>query len=254
MLILLAGCSARGAGNAGIECTFISCGNADAILLLTESHTILIDSGKKDDGDCIAKELKRQGSGKIDYMILTHPDYDHIGGASRLIEEFNIEQIYIPDRTSSTKTYLEFCRKCKDEGIIPTVVTDNTDISLDGVSVRIFPPKDYYDGNNNNSLITEVECGGKKLLFLADAETDRLADFKTDSAFLIKLPHHGQYSGELEKILRTAKPDYAVITCESPPENTVSTLENLGIKVFTTSEGNVKVSFDGSVKVSYRNI
>ena len=68
-------------------------GKADSILIKNKSQTILIDSGHKRDKKVLADKLRTLGIKKIDYMILTHPDKDHIGGASYLIDTFAVDTI-----------------------------------------------------------------------------------------------------------------------------------------------------------------
>ena len=91
-----------------IYITYLDVGQADSILIQNKGHNMLIDAGNNEDGPLLVQYFKEQNITKFDYLITTHPHEDHIGGMDDIINNFDIEKIYMPDVTTTTKTLL--CR------------------------------------------------------------------------------------------------------------------------------------------------
>ena len=68
-------------------------------------ETMLIDAGTASYGNHIVQYIKDSGNDTLDYVIITHPHADHIGGMSAVLKAFEIEQIYMPNVSTNTKTY-----------------------------------------------------------------------------------------------------------------------------------------------------
>ena len=84
---------------------FMNVGKADAILLYTADTTVLIDTGYADSFSTVEKVLKREGKRRIDYLILTHYDKDHIGGAPAVLDRFEVGRCCFPTlRRTATLT------------------------------------------------------------------------------------------------------------------------------------------------------
>jgi len=86
---------------------YFNVGQADSTLITINDYTMLIDTGNGSDGYYIADFLKAQGINKIDYLILTHLDEDHVGGTYKIVQELNIGTIYMPNMESNKKFYKE---------------------------------------------------------------------------------------------------------------------------------------------------
>lgn len=90
--------------------TALSVGKADALIVQTEDRVILIDTGEKDDGDEILQELKKRGIGRIDLLLVTHFDKDHVGGAADVMEQMEVASVWMPDYEGDRKEYQDFLR------------------------------------------------------------------------------------------------------------------------------------------------
>lgn len=104
-------------------------GQADCTLIMNNNETMLIDAGDDTDGELIVQFLKDIKIDKIDYLIATHPDDDHIGGMADIIRSFEIVNLYIPNRVGNNKAYenLTNALKSKNESaILQSVNVGNT--------------------------------------------------------------------------------------------------------------------------------
>ena len=90
-----------------IEIHFLDVGQGDATLIKCGDAAMLIDAGENDKGTAVWNYLKKQEITKLDYVIGTHPDSDHIGGMDNIIKAFDIGTIYMPKVQTNTKTFEE---------------------------------------------------------------------------------------------------------------------------------------------------
>ena len=253
------GCSKTG-DTAAVEVTgsfetvFLKAGQADAIVLKTKSHAVVIDCGEKDDGDELVALLEEKGIEKIDYVFITHFDKDHVGGAAELIENIPIDNIITPDYEGTVKEYTKFITAAAEKSLDITRLTETMNFVLDDVSFSVYPPlkSEYAEGDNDYSLAIVTEHGQNKYLFAGDAETERMREIVTQAKgeyTLLKVPHHGRYSDFTDVFIAGVKPEYAVITCSDKnpaEEKVILSLENAGSSIYYTSGGNVTAVSDGS--------
>ncbi len=234
--------------------TFFDVGKGDAILIETSGHQVMIDAGYDDTADAILGYLKEQSIDKLDYLVITHFDKDHVGGADRIIKEVETENVLQPDYESESGQYKEYVEAMIDEGIKPDVVTQTMKLSLDGIEFLIYPPqkKDYKEEDNDFSLVISMTCGdilhgGKRVLFAGDCEKERLKELLIQKEFdlshdVLKVPHHGRKGKNSKEFLMAVSPKVAVITSsdEKPADDEICMMLNkLGTDVYFTNEGTV---------------
>lgn len=193
-------------------------GKADAFLLTTEHSAVLIDAGEKGFGKTILTELETRGIKRLDYMIITHFDQDHVGGAAKVINNFPVEIVLQSNSPKDSEEYEKFVKALSSASIEPITVREAMEFTLDGVSFYVDPPKktNYLnDDSNNSSLIVTVKTGYGSILFLGDAQTERLDEFlswNTETYDVIKIPHHGKEESLISDVLSEVQPQFAVIT------------------------------------------
>lgn len=233
----------------------LNIGKADCTIIRSKDKTVIIDTGEKNDKDDLLDYLDENDIDTIDYLILTHFDKDHIGGAAKLIKNKEIKKVIEPDYSKESKEYTNLIGALDEKDITPKVLTKNMSFELDDANFTIYPPlkSDYgEDASNEFSLVVSITHGNNKFLFAGDAQNDRLNELSSqiddlNSTFL-KVPHHGRLDENSNKFFKKVKPKYAVITCsdKNPPDDeVVKNLENIGAKVYLTSEGQVTCSSDG---------
>ena len=238
-----------------------SAGKADAALIYTDTHAVLIDCGEKGFGKDILDFMKENDIGSLDCMIITHFDKDHVGGAAKILGSVEVKQVFQSNYPKDSGEYDKYVQRLEECGIAPVTVRETVSLSFGGVSFTIDPPEqELYetDPSNNSSLITSVELGDCSLLFAGDAEDDRMAEFAAENERdydFLKVPYHGHYQYGLDSFVASVKPEYAVITCslkEPEDSKTAAVLKQAGAEVFLTRKNAVKVVCDGkTVKAAY---
>lgn len=88
-----------------MEVHFLDVGQGDSTFIKCGDHSMLIDTGDDSKGTAIQNYLQKQNIKKLDYLILTHPDADHIGGAPVVITKFSIDKVFISNFEKDNKTY-----------------------------------------------------------------------------------------------------------------------------------------------------
>lgn len=258
--LLLTGCAAAApapapAPAAGtLELHVFDAGAADAILLRTENSAVLIDAGEKGFGKTILAYLAEQGVDALDYLIVTHFDKDHVGGAAKVLNGIPVKAVLQSNQPKDSDEYENYVEALRGAGIEPVTLRETDTFSLDGVSYTVDPPRQSayaQDSSNNSSLIVSVRYGDTGVLLPGDAQTLRLAEFldaNTETYDVLKLPHHGRDEPLLEALLASVKPTYAIITSsEEEPESgaVLAALEQAGVRTLLTRNQSVTLYSDG---------
>jgi len=107
-----------------LKVTYLDVGQADCILIQNGSSSMLIDAGNNGDADAVIGYIKEQGIDKLDYVIGTHPHEDHIGGLDAVIKTFDIDVIYMPKVTTTTKTFEDVILAIRSKGMSIMHISD----------------------------------------------------------------------------------------------------------------------------------
>ena len=259
-LLLMVCCGCAGttppAQSAGSPLTVyaFSAGAADAFLLTSDTAAILIDCGEKGFGKEIVQHLNTLGIQRLDCLILTHFDKDHVGGAAKVLKSVAIGRILQSNVPKDSSAYNNYLQALEETGLAPETVHEKLSFSLDGIQYTVYPPSERYDADqsNNSSLLLTVFNGADKLLFLGDAEEERIAEFlnlRLGSFQFLKVPHHGRYCSKTAELIQSVQPAIAVITSsEDKPEDaaTVQCLQQAGADVYLTKDGPVVIESSGN--------
>ena len=238
--------------------TNLNVGKADCAVLEFDGSTGLIDTGTYESYGILSSFLQQKNISKIDYLILTHYDQDHIGGSIQLLSDFQVENIYLADYISDKKYYDALMLAIKGHKNV-NYVTEPSSFSYNELFLEIFPadePSSLLENENNRdnnmSLVTMASFGTRKFLFTGDIEKDRIAQMlsldQDWSADWIKMPHHGDFQKKTELLLEAVLPQYAVISTsnERPPEEKLlELLKTDNIQTFDTINSNVITISDG---------
>jgi beta-lactamase superfamily II metal-dependent hydrolase len=240
-------------------------GKADAILITTKNHTLLIDSGEHKHGPLIADYLAGLGVNEIDYLIITHFHKDHVGGADIILKNFRVNEVIVPDYGKTSKQYAQFNSAVLETGALRLILTQTIQFTLDGAEFSLYPSRlAYYDysedddtagedipNENDFSIVVSAKHGGNNFLFAADAMDSRLGELLSDENIAntkydyLKVPYHGKYTDGCIELIDAVKARYAVITCSADPsdksadDRVISALEHIGAEVFLTVNGGV---------------
>jgi competence protein ComEC len=242
----------------GLKVLFLDVGQgASQLLVSPNGKTMLIDAGDNDKEQLMLDYMKKYGITKLDIVIGTHPDADHIGGLDKVIDHLDIGKVYLPKASSNTKTYESLLTSIKQKGL--KITTAKAGVKLDwdpDVQVEMLAPVKSYEDNNNNSAVVRLTHGANAILLTGDAESeseqDMIASKAELSADLMLVGHHGSNSSTTAAFLNKVKPKAAVIQVGKgnkyghPKEKVLQRLEKQGVKVYRNDEqGTIAAISDG---------
>lgn len=253
VILILLLFSVTGFAEGNLSVVFFDIGSADSMLITANDSAVLIDTGKNKDGEKILDYLADNGISRLDALIITHFDKDHVGGADKLIAGVEIGAVIEPDYAEDSKQYRQYKEALVSAGISPMRLTGNHSFELGGAtySIDVAQPDSGYQANDM-SLVISAEFGDTRFLFAGDAENPRLAELLGAGIGrydVLKVPHHGVYERLSAPFFEAVAPRYAVITSsnEDPEEQlTVSALTFIGTQVYLTRNGQVTMCSDGS--------
>lgn len=240
-----------------MEVHFIDVGQGDATLIKCGDSAMLIDAGENDKGTLVQNYLRKQGVKSLDYLILTHADSDHCGGADVIITKYDIDTIIYPNYEKDTATWRDVLKAMEDKKyeVTKPVVGDSYKLG-DAQFTIIAPNQISYEESNNYSVGILLEHGDKKFLFTGDAEADAEEEIVANKidiwADVLKVGHHGSKTSSTKDFIEEVEPEYAVISCAEeneygyPHAETLNTLRKERVKVFRTDEqGSIVATSDG---------
>ena len=235
---------------------FIDVGQGEAILIALPEKTVLIDAGPTGSAPKIAQVLQELGRNKIDYLVATHPDEDHIGGMADVISNTQIGTIYAPNKTNNTATYRKFLTAIQNNNLQITLAEAGTIIDqTDDYKLEIlWPKKDAnFPETNDYSIIIKLTVGNKTFLFTGDAPTNAILNSNPGHIDVLKLSHHGSRTGTTEVLIHKLSPTYAVLSYAvdnsygHPMQSVLNALRKHSVEVWGTgANGTITITCDGT--------
>ena len=241
---------------------FLSIGQADSILIQQSNKNLLIDGGYWMSGKPILRYLKRHSIEKLDYLIVTHPHNDHIGGLPRIIKNIPIKNIIINNENPyeikrnyrKHKELLELA-KSKNINLIHPIPGDTYNLG-EGNFTILAPNSSGYNRINDYSIVIKYVYKNNSFLFTEDAEEysemEILESGKNVKADLLKVGHHGSCTSSSERFINAVSPKYAVISVGwysfygQPDRCVLDRLYNIGAKLYRTDKlGTIIVKSNG---------
>lgn len=189
---------------------------ASQLLMSPSGKTMLIDGGGNDQEEEMVDYLRSYGVDRLDLVIGTHPDSDHIGGLDAVIENLEIGEIYMPKVMSNTKTFESLLKSIHSKGLKVKTAKGGLVLKWDeAVEVDMLAPLQQGEENNNMSAVIKVTYGDTSFLFTGDAERESEKAMLTANADLeadvLLVGHHGSKSSTTHKFLNEVNPEVAVI-------------------------------------------
>ncbi len=215
--------------NSSYEIYYLDINQGDSAIIITphKRDVIMIDTGGKityevEDwkkgnktynlSDNTIKFLKSKGITKIDYLITTHGDYDHLGEAQNIVNKLTVKNVIFNNDTYNALE-LELIGVLNDKNIkyyqnIKTLnITNNTIYFLNN---------NLYDNENNNSNILYFSIYGNKFLFMGDAgvkaEEDLMNKYNLENITVLKVGHHGSNTSSSKNFIDYINPLISIIS------------------------------------------
>lgn len=242
---------------------FLDVGQGDSTIIVG-SHlrkVIMIDTGGKityeeeewekknktyKSSDNIITFLKSIGITKIDTLIGTHGDYDHIGEAKNLINQFKVDKVIL-NQGEYNDLELELISELKKKKI--EYFQNKTELNQNKIKLY-FINNEQYDNENDNSIVIYSIIEGFQFLLMGDAgievEKDLLNKYNLKNINLLKVGHHGSKTSTSEEFIKEINPQYSIISVGRknryghPNKEVLENLKNT--KIFRTDQ-------DGSIVI-----
>ncbi|MFH1037131.1 MAG: ComEC/Rec2 family competence protein [PVC group bacterium] len=260
----------RGEKTDELEVVFLDVGQGDAILITTPGgKRILIDGGigegafgSEDQGKkTVLPYVRKRGIERLDTVIVTHPDFDHIGGLVSVVNAKNLEIGELLDAgvPHPSEGYLELLQAVQDRPEIVYRQPRAGDVLDWGEEVKaeVLSPSYLMKDNNDSSIVVKLSYGDVSFLFTGDAagSAEQIMAKKYGARLrstVLKAGHHGSKHSSTEDFLKKVRPDVAVFSCGAentyghPNEETVERLKKIGATMYRTDEqGTIIITTDG---------
>lgn len=226
----------------------IDVGQGDSIFIQTlEDKRILIDAGDEEAEHTVYSYLKRRGVKKIDVLIATHPDTDHIGSMDYIIDKFKISHFYMPNAKTNSEAFYNLLDNCKEKNLKIEYLTKGDRLKIDSsTTMEILSPSTITDKNNLNSIVSLLNYKGYEFLFTGDAEKENeseiLSSCNLPEIEFLKAGHHGSSSSSTDEFIEKLKPEAVAISCGynndygHPHRSVLDTFRENGSVVYRTDK------------------
>ncbi|MGL4738680.1 MAG: DNA internalization-related competence protein ComEC/Rec2 [Cellulosilyticaceae bacterium] len=241
-----------------LEITQLYVGQGDAaVMTMPNKQVVLIDGGKGGQGEVIARFVKSKGYGKIDWILVSHPHEDHIGGVLDLLKEgFPVGGIIIgagnvDSESEQLLSQLDEWTRKQDVPVYEVVGPQRLTVGDVMLNIDV---SDMREDTNECSLVTLVQYGAYSHLFTGDIGSIRERQMSNlPDLDVLKVAHHGSKYSTTDDFLLQTSPEYGMISSgknnlyRHPHVETLARLEDHQVKWYDTQQvGAICVSTDGT--------
>lgn len=257
-----------------LELITLDVGQGDALLLRTpQGRWVLIDTGPRARGRdagrrVIVPYLLRRGATRLDLMVLSHPDLDHIGGAPAVLRTLEVGAVVDPGLPVGKGIYVDLLEIAKEHGVPWDAVHSGQVLEIDDVKLTVLHPSAAFlnttppPSANDASVVLMLEYGGFRSILTGDAPVE-VEEIITRNGWtrdidVLKVGHHGSRTSTSWTFLAAARPEVALISAGAgnsfghPHPEVMQSLAAAGVETFRTDQQGtlrVRVRGDGSYTV-----
>lgn len=263
--LILSSCQKSLDESKNVTIYYFDVGQGDSTLIITpDNESILIDAGNNNKANLVVNYLKDLKIKKLNYIIATHPDADHVGGLDVVIDSFDVDNVYAPNVTHTTKSFHDFLNSVKNKNLKIKIGSSGVKLPIKSVdAIFLSPVKEKYSNLNEYSLVLSLSYKKRNFLFMGDAtetnESEILNQNPNLKVDVLKLGHHGSSSSSSEIFLSKIKPKYGVISCSKnnsyghPSYKVLKRLKNQNIKILRTDkQKSIKLESNGENIIFYK--
>lgn len=229
---------------------FIDVGQGDATLVqLATGENVLIDAGTDAAGEKVVAYLKSVGVKKLDYVIATHPDADHIGGMVDVLGAFKVDTFIDSGKVHTSKTYENTLIAVQKEGS-KYIVPESGQIFEYNQSIesyfQILNVDEFATETNDASIVVKGGYCNKDFMLMGDAstavESKIVRGFDNLEVEILKAGHHGSNTSSSLSFLKAVSPDAVILSYGEgnsyghPHNEVLSNIKTVGAKAYSTAQ------------------
>lgn len=241
---------------------FLDVGQAESILIKSNDDYMLIDAGNTNDGDKIVKYFNYLGIKEFKYVFGTHAHEDHIGGMDKIINEFKINNFYMPSDTTTTETYISLLNALEKNKVSYMTPKIGTRLELGKGHIDVLSVKSKQTDLNDTSIVLKLTYNNISFLFTGDITQNIEKELinKDIKSTVLKVAHHGSKYSNSAQFLNKVKPEYSIIMCGinneyyHPHKVVLDKLEKLNSKIYRTDLSGTIVAISDGKTIEFKTI
>lgn len=257
LLVLLTTVSVKAAG-APFELHLLDVGQGMSALVEADGHYMLIDGGGRSASSFVVSYLQQQGMEKLDYIVVSHYDEDHISGIIGALHVFGCDRILAPDYQADTEIYESYLSAAEASGAEIIYPQQGEKYALGDAVITVTGPASYSsDLENDRSVAVRICYGNTSYLICGDAQEQEEEDMANSGLELASdvyvVNHHGSADSSSFYFLNQVRPAYALLSCSAdnsyghPAPETMERLNAEGVSLYRTDkQGTIKAYSDGT--------
>lgn len=244
--------------------TFLDVGQGDAILIRLpyDQEIYLIDTGgtirlnkeewqrKKHEfsvgNDILIPYLQKEGIKKIDKLIVTHGDADHIGAAQELLSNITVKEVVFGRKEQEAILEKAVKKQALEKKVKISEVGEGESWRVNEAEFFVLAPTGKERSENNASIVLWAKLGGITWLFTGDLEEEGekglVATYPDLRADVLKVAHHGSNTSSITPFLSAVQPNIAIISVGErnryghPHKEVIERFEKMGIEIWRTDK------------------
>lgn len=240
-----------------LEVHFIDVGQGSATLIEENGHYMLIDGGDSEYTSKLISYLQNEDVDKLDYVIATHYDADHLNGVIDALNLYNADTVIAPDYKAKSKVYESFINLVDEKNIDITYPESGSEYKMGNAEFTILAPNDtHYDDANDYSVAIKLINGSNSFIMTGDAEIEseyEMLETGIDLSCDVYLAgHHGSKYSSSQAFMQAMHPKSVVISVGKnnkyghPAEDTLARFNAMGCNIYRTDElGDIIAISDG---------
>lgn len=240
----------------GLMAHFIDVGQGDATFIEFDDYAILIDTGNWN-GEETVQYLEDLGIEKLDIVVGTHPDADHIGQLDQVIDRFDVKEVWMSGNPSTSSVFIRALEAIDAKEVDYYEPRAGEIFDLGKMEIEVLHPEEVTGKANEESISLKLTYGEVRFIFTGDAgvkEEQQMIDRGAElDAEILQMGHHGSNTSTGNAFLTAVSPEVAIYSAGidnsygHPHAEVLAAVENAGAEIYGTDvNGTIRIETDGT--------